>query len=443
VILGRRPIARPGRFFLSIVTLSLSLLACGGERTPPGRLPAGTPGAAGPSVPVLAAGEPAIRVGIALGDSALSVSGHGRWRIGEAGQARPVAVVDGGAPWTIVKLPFEGLLRVRRPDGYLSQPHAGPLRVDPLGPGTLRVDDVPYAGSLEFQLRPDGTLTAVNLVPLERYLEGVVSRELGHPDRAAWEAQRAQAVAARTYALKRLGSRAELGFDVYGSVLDQAYGGIPDPADSLAVRAVRSTRGQALLYGGHLIDAYYHSTCGGSTARVELVFGDPPAPYLVPVSDRRPDGSYWCQGSRYFRWTTALARPELQAMMDRNLPALVPVPPQGVGRVEDVRVERTTPEGRTLSVQVITTTGRYLVSENAIRSLFADGDGRLLRSTQFLLRPTYRSGALERLTLVGGGWGHGVGMCQVGALERARQGQDYRHILATYYPGTEAVSLYR
>jgi stage II sporulation protein D len=401
------------------------------------------PGVPGASVPVLPAREPAIRVGIALGDSALSVSGAGRWRIGEAGQARPVAVVDGGAPWTVVKLPFEGLLRVRRPDGYLSQPHAGPLRVDPVGPGTVRVDGVPYAGSIEFQLRPDGTLTAVNLLPLERYLEGVVSRELGHPDQAAWEAQRAQAIAARTYALKRLGSRAELGFDVYGSVLDQAYGGIPDPADSLAVRAVRSTRGQALLYGGHLIDAYYHSTCGGSTARVELVFDDPPAPYLVPVSDRRPDGSYWCQGSRYFRWRTALASPELQTMMDRNLPALVPVPPQGVGRVEDVRVERTTPEGRTLSVQVITTTGRYLVSENAIRSLFADGEGRLLRSTQFLLRPTYRSGALERLTLVGGGWGHGVGMCQVGAMERARQGQDYRHILATYYPGTEAVSLYR
>jgi stage II sporulation protein D len=306
----------------------------------------------------------------------------------------------------------------------------------------LRVDGVPYAGSLELQLRPDGTLTAVNLVPLERYLEGVVSRELGHPDRTAWEAQRAQAIAARTYALKRLGSRAELGFDVYGSVLDQAYGGIPDPADSLAVRAVRSTRGQVLLYGGHLIDAYYHSTCGGSTARVELVFDDPPAPYLVPVSDLREDGSYWCLGSRYFRWTTALPVAELQAMMERNLPALVPLPPSGVGRVEDVRVERTTAEGRTLSVQVITSTGRYLVSENAIRSLFADGDGRLLRSTQFLLRPTYRSGALEQLTLVGGGWGHGVGMCQVGALERARQGQDHRRILATYYPGTDVTALY-
>ncbi|HET9582319.1 MAG TPA: SpoIID/LytB domain-containing protein [Gemmatimonadota bacterium] len=415
--------------------------ACGGDRTPPGRLPAGGAGTALPA-PSLPAREPAIRVGIAVGDSALAISGSGRWRIGEPGQGRPVAVVDGGPPWTVIRLPFETLLRVRRPDGYLSQPHPGPLRIDPVGPGTLRVAGVAYAGSVELQLRPDGTLTAVNLVPLERYLEGVVSRELGHPDRSAWEAQRAQAIAARTYALKRLGSRAELGFDVYGSVLDQAYGGIPEPADSLAVRAVRSTRGQVLVYAGHLIDAYYHSTCGGTTARVELVFDDPPAPYLVPVSDRRQDGSYWCQGSRYFRWTAALDAPEIQAMMERNLPALVPLPPEGVGRVQDVRIERSTAEGRTLSVQVITSTGRYLVTENAIRTLFADAEGRLLRSTQFLLRPTYRSGTLERLTLVGGGWGHGVGMCQVGAMERAREGQDHRLVLAAYYPGTDVVALY-
>jgi stage II sporulation protein D len=107
-----------------------------------------------------------------------------------------------------------------------------------------------------------------------------------------------------------------------------------------------------------------------------------------------------------------------------------------------VRVERSTPEGRALSVRVITSSGRYLVSENAIRSLFADAEGRLLRSTQFLFRPVHRSGVLEQVTLLGGGWGHGVGMCQVGALERARQGQDHRRILSTYYPGTEVVALY-
>lgn len=433
MIVGRRGIARLGRFLSFVVLIGT---ACGGERTPPGRLADATPGSALPS------SEPVIRVGVAVGDSAISLTGSGRWRIAEQDGTRPIAVVDGGSAWTVVKLPFESLIRVRRPDGYLSQPHSGSLRVEPIGPGVLILGGDAYAGSLELQLRPDGTLTAVNVLPLERYLEGVVAKELGRPSRSAWEAQRAQAVAARTYALKRMGSRAGLGFDVHGSVLDQAYMGLPQPGDSLAVRAVRSTRGEALLYRGYLVDAYYHSTCGGSTARVELVFDDPPAPYLVPVSDRRPDGGYWCQGSRYFRWSVAYPIQELQATMERNLPSLLPMPPAGAGRVSDVEVVRFTPEGRALAVQVVTSTGRYLVSENEIRGLFADSAGRILRSTQFLLRPTRRGTALEQLTLVGGGWGHGVGMCQVGAMARAGAGQDYRQILGTYYPGTGIVSLY-
>lgn len=429
---GRLGIARPGRFFLPVILLGL---ACGGERKPPGQLLETTRGP-------LPSAEPVIRVGLALGDSAISLAGSGRWQIAEKGQTRPIAVMDASSGWAVIRLPFESLLRVRRPDGYLSQPHVGPLRAEPLGPGALVLDGISYPGSLELQLRPDGTLTAVNVLPLERYLEGVVAKELGRPSASAWEAQRAQAVAARTYALKRLGSRAELGFDIYGSVLDQAYAGLPEPSDSLAVRAVRATRGEALLYRGYLVDAYYHSTCGGSTASVELVFDDPPAPYLVPVSDRRPDGRYWCQASRYFRWSVSYPIEELQRLMERNLPALFAMPPGGVGRISDVQVVRFTPEGRALAVQVVTTTGRYLVSENEIRTLFADAEGRILRSTQFLLRPTQRGGTLEELTVVGGGWGHGVGMCQVGAMARAEAGQGYREILETYYPGTGIVSLY-
>ena len=430
-----RGVARAGRFFLPSL-LGILTVTCSGEHKPPGRsFEAGV----GPPAPST---EPVIRVGVTVGDSLLPLSGTGRWAITEEGRPRPIAVVDGGPAWAVVRLPFETVLRVRRPDGFLSEAHVGPLRAEPLGPGALALNGSLYAGDLEFQLRPDGTLTAVNVLPLEGYVEGVVASELGRPGPAAWEAQRAQAVAARTYALKRLGSRSGLGFDVYGSMLDQAYAGLPDPADSMAVRAVRSTRGETLLYRGYLIDAYYHSTCGGSTARVELVFDDPPAPYLVPVSDKRSDGGYWCQESRYFRWTISYTAEELQATLERNLPGLVPLPVVGVGTVLDVQIVGFTPEGRALAVQVITSTGRYPVRKNEIRKLFADADGRLLRSTRFLLRPTYRGAVLDGLSLVGGGWGHGVGMCQVGALARAAAGQGYRKILSTYYPGTEVVPLY-
>ncbi|HUP01272.1 MAG TPA: SpoIID/LytB domain-containing protein [Gemmatimonadota bacterium] len=430
------PGALRGRFFLSFLSLLLGVVGCSGVRRPPD-----PPAAEIPPAPRFAA-EPTIRVGVAWGDSGLMIGGNGRWWIRESARNRPIAVVEGGAAWRVVRLPFETALRVARADGYLSQPHPGPLTVAPLGPFPVELGGTAYPGSIEILLRPDGTLTAVNVAPIETYLEGVVPKELGRPGADAIEALRAQAIAARTYALKRLGSRAALGFDVYGTIQDQAYLGHPDPADSLAIRAVRATRGEALLYNGYLIDAYYHSTCGGHTARVEQVFDDPAAPYLTAVSDERPEGGYWCQSSKYFRWTAAYDSVEIQATIARNLPALVPVPPGGVGAVRDVEVVRSTPEGRALTVQVATSTGRYLVSENEIRTLFADTGGTWLRSTLFLMRAVRDGSRLVGLTLVGGGWGHGVGMCQVGAMARARAGQPYGQILETYYPGATIARLY-
>ncbi len=423
-----------GRFFL----LLAGALAGGCRSTPP---PAGPP-ASQPASPPAYSAEPIVRVGVALGDTSLAIGSADRWWIHEAGVSRPIAVVEGEPGWRVVRLPFETALRLRRPDGWLSQPHVGPLVAASLGGTPVEAAGIAYPGTIEVSLRPDGTLTGVNVVPLETYLEGVVPKELGRPGADAWQAQLAQAVAARTYALKRLGSRADLGFDLYGSVLDQAYQGLADPGDSLAVRAVRSTRGEVLLYNGYLIDAFYHSTCGGHTARVEETFDFPPAPYLVAVSDARPDGGYWCQESRYFRWTASWTAEELDATVRRNLPSLVPLPAEGTGSLVDIDEEARSQEGRALTIRVTTTTGRYVVGEDAIRRLFADSTGRILSSTQFLFRADRVGTRLNGLTLVGGGWGHGVGMCQVGAMARARAGWEYQRILTAYYPGTEVRGLY-
>jgi len=416
------------------------LLACGSHAArSTGESP---PDGADASPAAAFAAEPTIRVGVAWGDTAVALRGTGRWWIRESGETRPIAVVEEAAPWSIVRLPFEIALRIARPDGWLSRPHTGPLVAAPLDRFPLEVEGTAYPGSIEIRLRPDGSVTAVNVVPLETYLEGVVAKELGRPGAGAREALRAQAVAARTYALRRLGSRAPLGFDVYGSTLDQAYAGMPAPGDTLAVAAVRDTRGESILHEGELIDAYYHSTCGGSTARVDLVFDDPPAPYLTVVDDRRPDGGYWCQTSRYFRWTATYTGDELKETVARNLPGLVPLPDGGTGELRDLEVTRSTREGRALAVRVETSTGGYVVTGDAIRRLFADTDGHWLRSTLFLYRPRREGGRLAGATLVGGGWGHGVGMCQVGAMERARAGHGYREILAAYYRGTDVLALY-
>ena len=436
---GRVPRARLFRGSAPALALVLGA-SCGtaGGGSPP---PAPPPHPPEP-VPTLAA-EPTVRVGVAWGEVAIEVGGAGRWWIHEAGSSRPIAVVEPGETWRVVRLPFETTLRVERPDGWLSEPHAAPLAAASLAGGGMSVRGTPYPGAFEFRAAADGSVTAVNVVPMEAYLEGVVARELGRPGAGAMDALKAQAVAARTYALKRMGSRSALGFDVYGSVEDQAYAGLPEPGDSLAVRAVGATRGEALVWNGSLVEAFYHSTCGGHTARVEETFDLPPAPYLTAVSDEREDGTgYWCQESRYFRWTASWEGAQLDATVRRNLPRLVPLPPEGAGELRNMELVAPTPEGRATALRVETSTGRYLIGEDAIRRLFSDPEGRILRSTLFLFRPAREGGRLVGLTLVGGGWGHGVGMCQVGAMARARAGQDYRHILETYYNGASVTRVY-
>lgn len=431
--LRRAPTAR---FFLALAGIAAAACAAGPPATRTADSEPPTPAAR-------FATEPTIRVGIAWGDSAVELAASGRWWIHEAGSSRPIAVIEGGESWGVVRLPLERALRVVRPDGWLSEPHVGPLEAAPLASRPMEVNRVAYPGHVEILLGPEGDVTAVDVVRLEAYLEGVVPKEIGRPGAGAYDAIRAQAVAARTYALKRMGSRSELGFDVYGTVEDQAYVGVPSSGDSLAVRAVAETRGQALVYNGYLIDALYHSTCGGHTASVEEVFDRDPAPYLTSVSDARPDGGYWCQSSRYFRWSVDWDAAEIQARVRRNLPGLVPLPAAGVGDLVDVELLASSPEGRAERMRVTTSTGTYVVVGNAIRRLFADADGGWLRSTAFLFRPARDGRRIASLSLVGGGWGHGVGMCQVGAMGRARAGQDYRSILTAYYTGAEVATFYR
>lgn len=431
--------ARVARFFLAVAAFAVAGAGCAAG--PPTRSP--SPGDEREEPAARFATEPTIRVGIAWGDSAVELGAAGRWWIHEKGSSRPIAVVDGSGSWGIVRLPLERALRVVRPDGWLSEPHVAPLEVASLAAAPVEVNRTAYPGSVEIFLGREGDVTAVNVVRLESYLEGVVSREIGRPGAVAYEAIRAQAVAARTYALKRMGSRAEHGFDVYGTIEDQAYVGVPAAGDSLARRAVAETRGEALVFNDYLIDALYHSTCGGHTASVEEAFDFDPAPYLASVSDARPGGGFWCQSSRYFRWSVAWDHAELEEMVGRNLPGLVPLPAAGPGRLHDVELLASTPEGRAQRVRVRTTTGSYVVTENAIRRLFADPEGGWLRSTAFLFRPTRDGGRIVSLSLVGGGWGHGVGMCQVGAMGRARAGQGYREILAAYYNGAEVATFYR
>jgi stage II sporulation protein D len=216
------------------------------------------------------------------------------------------------------------------------------------------------------------------------------------------------------------------------------YGGA-DAERAIDDDAVAATAGQVLLYGGRVVNAPYHSTCGGSTAEpAEVWYRAPGEPYLQRVSDQIPGTDrYYCDPSPRFLWTRSFDRATLAAALARYLGDYAPVRRGRTGAVRDVWVRELTPSGRVRTLVIDAERGHYALRGNDIRFVLRPPGGEILNSTYFSVESsTGADGRLATLTLRGRGYGHGVGMCQWGAIGRARAGQDYRTILQTYYPGT-------
>lgn len=283
--------------------------------------------------------------------------------------------------------------------------------------------------------RTDSGLMVVNRLPMDDYLRGVVPLEIGNRTAAEFAAVQAQAVAARTYAYKHLNDvRA---FDMYSTVQDQVYGGV-DAEKPQSDTAIMTTADVVVLYGGQPITTPYHSTCGGSTAAVsEVWYEQSDQPYLRPVSDRIPGSDhYYCDPSPRFSWTQDFDGPGLRAVMEKYLAAYTRAPKAGVGRITDIREQGRTPSGRMAALLVQTDSGAFTLRGNDIRFVLRDPKGAILNSTFFSFTRETSGGQVSALSVSGRGYGHGIGMCQWGAIGRARAGQNYRTILETYYPGT-------
>jgi stage II sporulation protein D len=254
----------------------------------------------------------------------------------------------------------------------------------------------------------------------------------------------AQAVAARTYALRFRGRREALGFDVFPTDADQAYSGVEAEKPEVS-EAVLRTMGVILTHRGEPIQALFHSTCGWSTDAASQVFqNNDDAPYLRAVSDRsgRGERDYYCAISPRFRWREEWDGAALNAMLARTLPAVTGPPAANLGRVTDLAVSRTTRAGRAAELVVETSTGRFTVPQGRIREVLRPAPERQLLSTLFQLHVEKRGGELVRVVAAGAGYGHGVGMCQFGAVGRARAGLSYQTILGAYYPGAKLARVY-
>lgn len=360
---------------------------------------------------------PEIRVGLAVETPRLSVIGDSGLEVQDESGAL-VAAAGAGQPWSAPN----------------SLSTAGNLTVRARGNGALVLNGRAYRGTLTVA-RGRAGFTAVNRVPFEDYLASVVASEMGRRDTSDFEALRAQAILARTYAIRNLGKRAADGFDVLPTVVDQVYGGA-SAEYPLARAAVTSTAGLIVTYQGLPIDAFFFSTCAGHTVTGTEVFQAADRPYLQSVSDLAPDGEAWCRVSPRFRWREEWTREQLAASLARSLPALTGTTAEEATTVEGVRVSARTASGRVQRVTIALRRGAVEVAGPAVRQALRPVTEAALRSALFELTEERAGGRLARLVAEGQGAGHGVGFCQWGALGRARAGQDAPTILSAYFPGT-------
>ncbi|MBX7114076.1 MAG: SpoIID/LytB domain-containing protein [Myxococcaceae bacterium] len=248
-------------------------------------------------------------------------------------------------------------------------------------------------------------LQVVNVLPLEDYLVGVLGSEM--PPSFPFEALKAQAVAARTYALKKkidgYGQSSHLG----SNVISQVYGGLK--AETASTRqAVEATRGEVLTFQLQPIEAYFHSSCGGRTES-GLPALNRELPYLTPVECP-------CGQLPSSRWSLRISRQELDKAIHAEAHAFSISSRSSTGRVTRVQW------------------GKGSLDAISLRARL--GYGRL-KSLAFDVEET-RDG----WQFTGKGFGHGAGLCQWGAKLLAEKGWDYRRILAHYYPQTEVQTLY-
>lgn len=317
-------------------------------------------------------------------------------------------------------------------------PLPGPVTLLPDRGAPFTLEGTPYGGTLVVISLPDG-LTAVNGIGMEEYLRGVVPWEIGWLSDDRIEALKAQAVAARTYAYTRAGRPGEL-WDLVATESDQVYKGLTR-TDPVVDKALRETAGIVATFRGKLIRTYYSSTCGGRTAPLtDVWFKRKGAPYLRGVADgpgRSTSRSRsFCRESPYFNWTERWSGEGEMLEIVRRLAVEKKLDAGRLGRLRNVRIEKTGRSKRILSVLFETDGEKVRVAGDRVRwVLQRSGGNGILRSTWFTLRTKRSGGFAVEIVAEGHGYGHGIGMCQWGAMGMADEGYSYDRILRHYYPG--------
>jgi stage II sporulation protein D len=328
-------------------------------------------------------------------------------------------------------------VRVEGPDGRTWLEAVGPIGVSAGDEdAALCTAGRTVRGTLELAGRAD-TLFVVNVLGLEDYLRGVVPREIGKRPAQEQEAVAAQAIAARTYTVKKLGQYGSLPFDLFADVQDQVYDGVT-VEDAVADRAIWATRGLILADRDRLIDAYYSSTCGGRRSDIRAVWPQREEHRSLRGGPDGERGREWCRFSPHFEWEETWTGRELSEIVRRNLPAEVGRASGSLeGELRGLTIKERGPSGRAAQIEYVLGREKWRVLGDRNRWVLRRPDGRILRSVLVEFEIERRGDRIVAVRAKGRGNGHGVGLCQMGAIGRARAGQDFRQILEGYYPGVQ------
>jgi stage II sporulation protein D len=351
-----------------------------------------------------------------------------------------------------------------------------------------------FSGALHIKRSPTGRLTIINRVGLERYLESVISSEMS--DRAAPEFLKAHAVISRSWVLAQLPQWREKlpeppailpdsdeivrwydrenhdEFDVCADDHCQRYQGITKAATKNAQAAVQSTSGMVLTFGGRLCDARFSKSCGGITESFSSAWANVKAPYLgvrydgevlphgveLPLRSEAasaqwilgrppafcaPPGAdvlsrilpgYDLETEDYYRWTERISQVKLGALVGRKLGL-------DLGRIHSIEAVERGGSGRIVRLR-LRGEHRTVIIGKELEIRRALSVSHLYSSAFVIEREPANARVPDAFILRGAGWGHGVGLCQIGAAVMAEKGYDYERILAWYFDGAVPERIY-
>jgi SpoIID/LytB domain protein len=318
-------------------------------------------------------------------------------------------------------------------------------------------------GVLEVRINNEGALVGINELNIESYLISVNSSEMTSENPP--ELLNAQTVAARSTILATMGKHHyDASFHLCSDDHCQCYHGFERISEA-SETAARSTQGENVTYDGAVCDARYSKICGGVIEDYRYVWDDRHVPYLVADVDGKEsidipldteekarahidgDPDVYCNTHRYnidsalpydttelFHWLVEYSRDELQALLVRKLD-------QDFGELIDLIPGERAPSGRLIYLDIVGSKKTLRVGkELAIRRALSES--HLYSSCFYIDRDLDDSGTIHKFHLHGAGWGHGVGLCQVGATVMAQLGFDYKQILTHYYKGVAIERLY-